>query len=500
MGLPMLVWSAGEEGGLPAVDRAIEHLELEKASALCLQSPDAKLRAYYQMRILFVRHLVSEPPGFLDKFIGHSKSVLQTLEGVPDADPHKEWMMGEVFFLRGVVRAMHKQMVSSAVDMKSACDLLYKSHLKYPKQKDPLKLLGLFHVAMSAIPKKLQWLGNVLCFKGDLDVGLQYLEAAARGGAFLPNEAQVLLFYFEKNLLSKPEAAQARALGLKNRYPESKIYNYLLLSSQLELRQIDAAIALGKEMEPRFRTQEESEALPIWHYSLGKAYFFRLAYSEAIQQFDRFLGLYQGSTLRADALYRKGMALALSDRYPEAKRIFMEFAGKESSQFDADEYARMQAAQYILRAPSRLDRRLYAARNLFDGGYYDRSLDSLTPLLKVALELNENQRTELYYRLARNYHALERVAEAKKYYEDANASKPTSALWMKVYSLYYLGRIYESRGETEVAKQYYKQALEYDDYPYQSGLEQRTKAALHQLKHGISSPSQKGSSSSGSSF
>jgi tetratricopeptide (TPR) repeat protein len=485
---------------VPAIEQALIHLELNAASQQAMQSKDTKARSYYQMRILFLQHLIAEPSGFLDRFVAHSKTALEQLDALPEADPDKEWMMAEVFFMRGVLRAMHKQAVSSAVDMKSACNLIANARARHPQLRDPLKLTGVFNVAMSAIPRKLQWLGNALCFKGDLQTGLKQLEAVATGGGYLADEAHVLLFYFEKNLLARPDAALRRAEDLRARQPLSKVVNYLLLSSYLELRDIDAAIRLGGEMEPKFRLQKQSEPLPIWSFNLGKAYFFRLDYAAAIQHFDRFLAVYRGSTLKADALYRKGMALTLDGRYAEGKQVFLQFAGLEGSQFDADEYARKQAATYLLREPSRIDKQLYAARNLFDGGYYRRSLDSLAPLKAPGTVLGDNQRTELHYRLARNHHALDDLPLASQHYEQAVLLQPSTALWMKVYSLYYLARIAEAGADLEKAKALYRAALAYDNYPYQSGLEQRCKAALQQLKRGISSLPPAGASSSGSSF
>jgi tetratricopeptide (TPR) repeat protein len=465
-----------------------------------MQLKDLKLRSYYQMRILFMQHLVAEPSGFLERFVTHSKTALEQLDDLPESDPQKEWMMAEIFFMRGVLRAMHKQVVSSAVDMKSACSLISSAHSKHPELRDPLKLLGVFNVAMSGIPRKLQWLGNALCFKGELDTGLRQLDAAAQNGGFLPDEAQVLLFYFEKNLLARPDAALRRAQALCTRMPDSKVFHYLLLSIHLEMRDIDAAIRLGTDMEPRFRKQTTSEPLPIWSFNLGKAYFFRLDYPAAIQHFDRFLTHYQGNTLRADALYRKGMALTLSGRYPEAKQVFLQFAGLEGSQFDADEYARKQAAIYLLHEPSLRDKQLYAARNLFDGGYYLRSLDTLAAIAADGVALTDNQRTELAYRLARNHHAMNDLPRAKRAYEQAASMQPGAALWMKVYSIYYLARIAEANKDLEKAKTLYRSALDFNGYPYQSGLEQRCKAALHQLKRGISSLPDGKASASGSSF
>ena len=59
---------------------------------------------------------------------------------------------------------------------------------------------------------------------------------------------------------------------------------------------------------------------------------------------------------------------------------------------------------------------------------------------------------------------------------------------MKVYAHYYLGQLYEIDQSSDLAREQYETALSYDDYEYQSGLEQRTKAALHQLRRKSSRP------------
>lgn len=469
--------------GVEAIERAIEHLEMEQAAKLSLQLADTRARLYYQARILFIQYLVAEPPGHMERFISLSKSTLQAYEKLPASDPHREWMMAEVFFMRGVIRALNQQAVTAAVDMKSACDLIMRSSNSHPNIREHQKLTGIFNIAMAAMPKKLQWLGKVLCFKGDLDTGLRQLASVAREGRMMPNEAQVLLFYFEKNLLSRPEAALQRAKVLHERYPQSKIYTYLLLTALLEMRNVDDAITLARLSEPLFRSSKTTMDLPMWHYSVGKAYFFSLEYPDAIRHFDLFLTTYQGKTLRADALYRKAMALLLMNRYDDSKKVFAKFAGLPKSEFDADEYARQQAAGYILRQPSAEDKRLYAARNLFDGGFYERALDSIEPLLLASDRLDENQRTELHYRLGRIQHAQQQTGPAKLSYQACIATQPSSSLWMKVYSFYYLGRIEEEEGNVEKARFLFKTALSYDHYPYQSGLEQRSKAALAELKH-----------------
>jgi tetratricopeptide (TPR) repeat protein len=465
-----------------ALEDAIIRLELEKATAMSFQCAEPQLKWYYQTRILFVRYLIHEDVQLVSAFWDHSKAALEVIQKLPEADPEKNVLAAEIFFLRGAVKAMEKKNVASALEIKNACTLIYRNSQVFPGNKEQLKLLGVFNVAMSAIPKKLKWLSNVLCFTGNLSLGIKQLESAAKESRLLPQEAALLLFYFEKNMLGKPDAAVARAQRLVETSPNSKVANYLLLSGYLETRQIDKAIALVDRKEAELAANADADELPVWYYARAKAHFYRLEYTQCIQQMDRFLSLYHGKTLYADAIYKKGMSLVLLGRYEASKPVFQKLTLAESSNFDVDEYALSQSGRYLLHEPGATEKELYAARNLFDGGYYLRSLKVLLPIEERKAECTENERCELWYRLGRNWQELDSIRLAKVSYVACFATKPGINLWMKAYAHYYLGRIEEDAHNYATARREYQTALSYDDYDYQSGLEQRCKAAIEQLK------------------
>ncbi len=464
------------------IETAIGNLELDKATALTFQEPTDNLRLYYQTRILFIRYLVNEDAARLNAFLEQSKRALDVTQKLSNTDPERDMIAAELFFLRGAVKAMDKKNVGAALELKNACTLIYRNSQRFPENREQLKLLGIFNVAMSAIPKKLKWLGSVLCFSGNLNLGIRQLEIAAKESKLLPQEAVVMLFYFEKNMLGKSVEAVARAKRMVESSPNSMIANYLLLSGYLETRQSDAAVNLIQTKEPVLMGNPEVEKLPIWYYSRAKVHFFRLEYDECIRQMDKFLGIYHGKTLYADALYKKAMSLALSGRYEAARPVFHKLTQAEGSSFDVDEYALSQAAIYLLRQPTDTEKQLYSARNLFDGGYYLRSIKLLMPIEEREETCSENDRCELWYRLGRNWQELDSTRLARGCYLTCCATNPGRSLWMKAYAHYYLGKLEEEAKDFAGARREYQIALSYDNYDYQAGLEQKCKAALEQLK------------------
>ncbi|MFM2376999.1 MAG: hypothetical protein RLZZ165_2096 [Bacteroidota bacterium] len=483
---PLAIWLAGQALWAQSPERleleqAMLRLELNRATVLSFKIPESKYRGYYQSHILFLRYLLQEDAQLLQAFLDHSKRTLDAVQAMSESDPERGLLAAELFFLRGVVKAMDKKNVGSAFEMKNACTLLHRNSQRFPHNIAQMKLLGTFNVLISVLPTKLKWLGEVLCFSGNLQLGLNQLETAAAKSKLLPQEASVMLFYFEKNLLGRPDAAVKRAQRLMAASPQSLAATYLLLSGYLETRQIDAAISLVQTHEGRLMGNPEVEKLPVWYYSRGKAHFFRLEYEECIRQMDKFLSAYSGKTLYADALYKKAMSQVLMGDYEASRPVFHRLTQAEGSDFDTDEYALSQAAIYLLRAPSAIEKELYAARNLFDGGYYLRSIRTLLALQKRAGKLGENDRCELLYRFGRNWQELDSLRLARQCYLGCISTQPQRNLWMKAYAHYYLGRLEEGEQHFDLARNHYLIALGFDNYDYQAGLEQRCKAALEQL-------------------
>ena len=131
--------------------------------------------------------------------------------------------------------------------------------------------------------------------------------------------------------------------------------------------------------------------------------------------------------------------------------------------------------------PGGIEKKVFRARKLFDGGFYNRSLQVLDQVEQKGKQLSENEGTELYYRRGRNQQAKAEMSSAQQSYAACVSRTPGQALWMKVYACYYLGQISEQNNQLDQARLHYAKALTFDDYDYQSGLEQRTKAALERL-------------------
>ncbi|MEO1451793.1 MAG: hypothetical protein AAFV07_19845, partial [Bacteroidota bacterium] len=199
--------------------------------------------------------------------------------------------------------------------------------------------------------------------------------------------------------------------------------------------------------------------------------------------FAKLLKEYSGSLFRADAQFRLCMALTLNGSYAVGKHFFITLSNDEDSGFDEDEYARFMALKYAQRPPNTDELALQQARNLYDGGYYEKALAALAPLEARRGELSPGLKAELAYRKARILHSQGKLPAAiVQYKECLKHSVGQEHSWLQAYSCYFMADIAHKQGDFANAKGEYQRALGYDDYFYQAGLENRCKAALNKLR------------------
>lgn len=466
------------------VEEYIRQFHLQKAQLTAVKIEDPALMGYYQSRILFLKYLSSDSEVFLDPFFNMCKVAMQNAGKLSDKDPLKGVYLAELHFMRGAIRALDNSIVKASFDLNTACNILEANRNRFPDNPEQKKLLGVFNVALGSVPRKFQWLTGIFCFKGDLESGIKMLQESAQSSSLMPEESEVILFFFEKNMLSKPDQAAQRIQKLLDKHPKSFPFAYLQVSGFMELRQTDKALKAFQARDAQFRADPDLFFSPFWDYTRAKMHYFRLELKEADTYFSKFLKVYRGSKLLADAHFRKGMTLALQDDYEGARKIFRDLIENPSSGFDEDDYAWHMSNLFAGRRPTAVELDLFRARNLFDGGYFVRAKSYLEKVEKQASSLNNEDKAELFYRKGRVLQESGDRAGAIAAYKKAFKEFPERNLWMKVYAHYYLGKIYQEQNEMDKAELLFRAALEYDGYFYQSGLEQKCKTALRQLESG----------------
>lgn len=469
----------GPDPARAEVEALMASFRLDSAQVRIQQLASQPYRAYYQGNLLVYWHLGAQDDPSYHRLAAAWDDLVADLEAMPKSDAMRGVMLGELMCKRALVEFLHHHYLSAVNFARLGRKHILKNAEQFPRNLEQNKMLGLFNVVLGAVPSRYQWLTNLLGFVGDLDQGIAQLQQVARHGHLLALEAEVILYHVERNILNQNEQALDRLRQLRARTGNNMLVDYFLATGLMSLKHNEAALQVLLR-----RPHYDDGAvflLPFWDYQLGKAYSYQGDLARAKHYLARFVRDYRGNMYRTDANFRLGMVLTLSGAYPAGRPFFQAVADPQGDQFDEDDYARHICEAFARQAPSAALLDLFRARNYYDGGYFERAVAVLLGMNQD--RLSPDEQAEWQYRMARVRHTQGHLALAFDHYQrclDLAVSKPLD--YLHAYACYFQAEIAREWGQTAQARAAYRQALQYNHYFYQDGLENRVKAALDGLK------------------
>lgn len=470
------------EDALKAIEDAMLHFHLDKADSLATALEDKGYEAFYRNNILLYRYLASQEGHNLEAFRVEWKDAIGDIEDISNQDPLKKTMLAEMYGKRAALEFLDGKHLKAVNLVRSCHKLIHENVRRFPEDQSQNKLLGLFNVVFAAVPKKYQWLTNLLGYKGDMDLGMRQLAAAGYYGKLLPIEAELIAYYLEKNSLSRPDLAIKRMETVRKRKGSTILTDFLLASAYGTEKRGKQALEILNNKTPYLRDKRVF-FISYWEYVRGKELYYNEEYTLAKAAFLQFLERHHGDIYKHDASFRLGMTEVFLGENEAAKRRFGSLLKMKASPFDEDDYARSLAGRFAQRLPGEALQVLFKARNRFDGGYYEKALTSLEQLNPD--ELSSAEKTEWYYRKGRILHSRGLLEEAHDMYAKAILIQAAGdARWMQAYASFFMGEIARNTGDRGKAKAYYNSALGFGKvkHYYQAGLENRVKAALGSMK------------------
>ena len=475
------------QSSLSKIDQMEEYLSyfrLQQAESMLQQFPSPTLKAYYQTQIQVYRFLSTQDPIYLQKLEQDRDKHFDALANMAETDTLKEIFQADLYARFAVVEFINHNYFSALRFARKSGKLIQQHQKKYGDHIEQYKIRGLFNVLFGSVPGKYQWISQSLGYHGDVQLGLSQLEKAAAKSRFLRMESFLIVAFVRKNMLNQPEAALTSLLRARKQKGANILIDFSLASAYMNKQQNEEAIKVLSERKNYVKG--DVFFIPYWDYLYGKAWYFKENHSQAQYYFSRFLKTYRGELLKRDAYFRLGLSLTLSGDY-EAGLKFFQLIEKEEGGFNEDEYASFMAATFVREAPNEHLLNLFRARNLFDGGYTDQSLAILNQINSQYASLPTDIRIELHYRYGRVYHRQQNTRQAVSHYQQCIRLDTEQQNWLQAYAMYYQGEIAREEENLAKAKSCYESALEYDDYFYQDGLENRCKIILNQLERELKS-------------
>jgi tetratricopeptide (TPR) repeat protein len=467
-----------------AVERHILRFEFEAATHLLSACTDPYAKAYYLNHMQFMRVFASDDPIIKEKFYQSCDQSLQVFDKMPKTSSYRKYYQGEVYFLRGVVNFLSKKYLAAGMDMRSSYSRIKSNTEEFPAFRANYKLMGLFEAGLSAVPENYRYITNLLGYSGDLMRGMDKMRIAAHNSELFPEESQMLLCYAQRKLMDDTDLALKCVRELHQSDSDNILYTFFLANIAVNNKRSAEALKYLGDIE-KWQTSKSVFYIQFLHYLRGKAYFYTLQYDKALLDLNHFIRNYKGNNFVVDALFKRALIYELKGDHTTARTLFLEITKLSKNDFDMDNYAIRYAPVHAEKAFTEEEKTLQKARNLFDGGLFEESSKILMPLVRDMSELSDDVALELNYRMGRIYQEKKDNVRSRNYYLIATGNrtlKTHPTFWMKVYSIYYVGSMYEDEGKLTEAVKYYKLALTHKDYLHQNDLEQMARSGLDRLK------------------
>ena len=461
------------------IEDNLSRFQLNRAEKILSQLPSPPRKAYYKTVIQVYRFLSTQDPQYLEVLDEYRDKNFDILSEMSEADTLKEIFQADLYARFAIVDFLNHNYFSALRLARKSGKLIQQHRKKYGDHVEQFKIRGLFNVLFGSVPDKYQWIAQSLGYHGDIQRGLQQLEEAANKSGFLRMESFLIVAFVRKNMLNQSEGALTRLLRARKQEGPNILIDFALASAYMNMQKNEEAIQVLSNRKSY--THGDVFFIPYWDYMFGKAWYFKESHSKAQYYFSRFLKTYKGKLLKQDAYFRLGLSLTLSGNYT-AGREFFQLIQNEEGGFNEDQYASFMAAAFVQKEPHAYVLSLFRARNLFDGGYTDQAIEILNGLNNQYPMLPIDIRIELHYRYGRVYHRMKNFIRALDHYQKCAALETDLQKWLQAYAMYYQGEIARQEGKLITAKYCYESALDFDDYFYQDGLENRCKIALDQVQ------------------
>lgn len=463
------------------LEKSMESFHFDAAEKLIPSLEKQPLQTYYSNNILIYKYLSTQSPKYYKEIEAVWDKSISDIETMDQGDTLREILLSDLYGKRSVIAFLNQRYFQAVRYARSAHKMIALSEEKYGDHVEQMKIRGLFNALLGAIPRKFQWISNTLGYKGDIQVARQQLETAVRKSQILGQEAMYILSYVEKGMLNEKENSLARIEKARKASGPNILIDFVLASAYINVKQNDKALEILGERSKYVNSGVFF--IPYWDYLMGKSNYYKESYPVAQVYFSQFLNGYEGKLFKSDAYFRLAMSLTLDGSYEPARDFFYKIMDGENEGLDEDEYAIFMAEKFYHQKPNTYICTLFRSRNLFDGGY-------LAPAKSLLLELKNQhynslsleERTELYYRFGRIYDTERNYPLALENYGKCMAEDESDQTWQQAYSAYYSGEIMKNKGKYDRAIGYYKKALGYKQYFYQTGLENRSKIALGEAK------------------
>jgi len=382
--------------------------------------------------------------------------------------PYYLFAQAELRMQWGFIKLRYNDYMSGLFEIKEAYQLFKENEKKFPLFLPNKKSLGLLNILIGSVPQVYSPLLILAGIKGTHAKGAKLLKEASEGDSPFRLEAVIIKAVTDAFILNG-ETEKNYILEKECKTHPDNLLAIFVYSTILHKHSKDEEALKIISLAP---VSADYINFPFIELLKGDLFLNKLDYANSQVHFTQFLQKNTGLNYIKDAYYKLFLCFWLTNDNTQAEKSLAKVLTTGQTQLDSDKYA-----QKFAETKNYPDKALMKARLLCDGGYYQQSfacIDNYVPT-------NKKDSMELTYRKARIYQGMDKRDEAIALYKQTIKISPNSGYYFAPNSCLQLGYLYRKVNNKEAAKQYFLEAMSYEDYEYKNSIETKAKAGLNEL-------------------
>jgi hypothetical protein len=413
-------------------------------------------------------------------YIHNIKQIESRIEHISNGEKSSQWFnysLAEIYIQTAANRLKFGDYFKAAYDINKAYRLLSSNKEKYPEFIPNNKSIAVLETLLGTIPEKYNWVLSLVNMNGSVKNGLNNLDKTIKNMKknalynYLIDESFFYYSFLKMNLQNDTTGLHSLITEIKD--SPLQILNFASSRIASKVGKNDLAISI---LENRIQS---TNSYPFYYldFLVGKGKLNNLDLN-AKDDFIYYLNHFKGENyIKSSYMYLSWLAIIEGDT-----NLFHNYQAKinstGSSLVGSDKEAQNQFSNKVI---PNVD--LLKARLLYDGGYYNRSLQILK---NISFPNNTDEKLEWVYRKAVNYEKLGMIDLAEEYFILSYKLGKSKPYYFAAKSAVHLAQIYEKRNNTASANEYFQKCIDLENHEYEQSLEQKAKAGLNRIK--ISNP------------
>ena len=430
----------------------------------------------------FLKIIISEDEAVFKSLSPKIKARDEKLENGNEKSPWHLYCQAQGNLQWAFARIKFGDYTSAALDLNRSYRQLKANKERFPDFSPNIAALGLLHMLIGSVPENYRWIMSTFSFQGTVEQGVGEIKQLIENPVtlarypFLKSECLFLLTFIPSNF-----SASADNSNLLQNLIEDPTNNDLIAKSPLLVYAASSYYlhnAMNDKALSLLNNYPKGDAYYPFHfldYLAGKAKLNKLDVGARIH-FLRFVVNFKGKNNIKSAYLHLAWTGLLNNDNAEYNKYTTRVKLMGSEALENDQQALTEAN--LNTSP---DISLLKARLLFDGGYYAEALVEMGNFNKEK-STSPREKLEFTYRLARIYDKSGNTKKAVENYTETLEQGADYPFYFAANSALLLGNIYKASGNTEKARYYYKKCLSLNYDEYRSGISQKAKAGLSQLK------------------